>query len=198
VRAVWVSLRKAEGWAKDRLLLSTDPTLSAEAVIASSSRRWSIEPMFNSLKNAEGLKELGMRRRAVLLRWLHLVQLGYALLIMLAAKADPEVLALLRIPGWRKGCAITPGLVKDALSAAFRHCEPVRLLGWTPRKIRPTKLAHLAGSSLISSSPYICINKARILAYALPLADRCSGAPKAQGLTAAPRQAILLMLWVPT
>jgi hypothetical protein len=86
VRAVWVSLRKAEGWAKDRLLLSTDPTLSAEAVIASSSRRWSIEPMFNSLKNAEGLKELGMRRRAVLLRWLHLVQLGYALLVMLAAK----------------------------------------------------------------------------------------------------------------
>jgi hypothetical protein len=142
VRAVWVSLRKAEGWAKDRLLLSTDPTLSAEAVITSYSRRWSIEPMFNSLKNAEGLKELWMRRRAVLLRWLHLVQLGYALLVMLAAKADFDVLALLRIPGWRKGCAITPGLVKDALSAAFRHCEPVRLLGWTPRKIRPTKLAH--------------------------------------------------------
>jgi hypothetical protein len=141
VRAVGVSLHKAEGRTKDRLLLSTDATPSVEAIITDYSLRRSTEPMFNSLKNAEGLREPGMRRRAVLLRWLPLVQLGYALLVMLAAKADPEVLALLRIPGWRTGGAITPGLVKDALAAAFRHCEPVRLLGSTPRKIRPPKLA---------------------------------------------------------
>jgi hypothetical protein len=44
VRAVWCELEKRSGgWARTRLLLSTDPTLSAPAIVEDYSRRWSIE-----------------------------------------------------------------------------------------------------------------------------------------------------------
>jgi hypothetical protein len=36
-------LEKGSGWAKVRLPLSTDPTLSAQAIVEAYSRRWSIE-----------------------------------------------------------------------------------------------------------------------------------------------------------
>jgi len=36
-------LQKGSGWTKARLLLSTDPTLSAPAIVEAYSRRWSIE-----------------------------------------------------------------------------------------------------------------------------------------------------------
>jgi hypothetical protein len=35
--------KRPGGWAKARLLLSTDPTLSAPAIVEAYSRRWSIE-----------------------------------------------------------------------------------------------------------------------------------------------------------
>src|SRR5690349_14756470 len=43
VRVVWCELAKGSGWAKVRLLLSTDPTLSAPAIVEAYSKRWSIE-----------------------------------------------------------------------------------------------------------------------------------------------------------
>src|SRR3954466_4194913 len=48
VRAVWCELQKGSG--KARLLLSTDPTLSAPAIVEAYSKRWSIEPLFRDLK----------------------------------------------------------------------------------------------------------------------------------------------------
>ena len=39
----WCELEKGSGWARTRLLLSTDPTLSAPAIVEAYSRRWSIE-----------------------------------------------------------------------------------------------------------------------------------------------------------
>ena len=39
----WCELEKGSGWAKARLLLSTDPTLSAPAIVEAYSKRWSIE-----------------------------------------------------------------------------------------------------------------------------------------------------------
>jgi hypothetical protein len=56
------------------------------------------------------------RGRTALLRWLHLAQIGCALLVLLTAKAEPQTLALLRAGGWRKTATLTPGLVKEALS----------------------------------------------------------------------------------
>jgi hypothetical protein len=44
VRVVWCEVAKSSGgWAKARLLLSTDPTLSAPAIVEDYSKRWSIE-----------------------------------------------------------------------------------------------------------------------------------------------------------
>jgi len=57
-----------------------------------------------------------------------------ALLVLLTTKAEPEVLALLRVGGWRKATALTPGLVKDALARRFGNIEAFRLLLVTQTK----------------------------------------------------------------
>ena len=82
--------------------------------------------------HTDGLGAMWQRSRAVLLRWLHLVQIGRALLVLLTAKAEPETLALVRLGGWRKAATLTPGLVKDALACRFRNLEAFRLVP-TPR-----------------------------------------------------------------
>src|SRR4051794_17434333 len=70
-----------------------------------------------------------MQARKTLMRWLHVVQTGAALAIMLSAKTDPELDALARIGGWRKEIKpSTPGLVKQALAGAFVHFAPLPLL----------------------------------------------------------------------
>jgi hypothetical protein len=49
---------------------------------------------------------------------------------MLSARVDFELDALARIGGWRKQTRpSTPGLVKQALAAAFFNFPPVSLLG---------------------------------------------------------------------
>ena len=83
-----------------RLLLSTDPTLSAPAIVEAYSRRWSIEPLFRDLKMVDGLGAMWQRGRAPLLRWLHLVQIARTLLVLLTARAEPH--ALIRLGGWRR------------------------------------------------------------------------------------------------
>src|SRR4051794_19102703 len=139
VRAVWCELQKGSGWAKARLLLSTDPTLSAPAIVEAYSKRWSIEPLFRDLKVVDGLGALWQRGRVTLLRWLHLVQIARTLLVLLTARADPEILALIRIGGWRPAATLTPGLVKKALAARFRNFEAFRLLPETRCKSGPTR-----------------------------------------------------------
>ncbi|MDO9714701.1 hypothetical protein, partial [Paracraurococcus lichenis] len=117
VQAVWCELHKGSGaWAKRRLLLSTDLALSAVEIVDAYSKRWTIEPLFAALKLTDGLGAMWQRSRTVLLRWLHLVQIGRVLLVLLTAKAEPEVVALVRPSGWRKPATLTPGLVKDALA----------------------------------------------------------------------------------
>jgi hypothetical protein len=91
----WCELESGSGWAKARLLLSTDPTLSAP--VEAYSKRWSIEPLFRDLKTVDGLG--AMWQRATLLRWLHLVQIARTLLVLLTARAEPH--ALIRLGGWR-------------------------------------------------------------------------------------------------
>ena len=129
VHAVWCELQKrGGGWAKQCLLLSTDPTLSAVEIVEAYANRWTVEPLFAALKLTDGMGAMWQRSRAVLLRWLHLVQIGRALLVLLTAKAEPETLALVRPGGWRKAATLTPGLVKDALARRFRNFEAFRLV----------------------------------------------------------------------
>ncbi|MCW2241347.1 IS701 family transposase [Azospirillum canadense] len=117
-------------WSPNRLLLSTDTALSDEAILINSSRRSATEPLFRDLKDTEGFQELWMQTRKPLLRWLHIVQTGAALVIMQSARADPQLNALAHIGGWRKEKRpSTPGLVKAALLGAFRYHAPLPLLG---------------------------------------------------------------------
>jgi hypothetical protein len=102
VRVVWCELEKGSGWTKVRLLLSTDPTLSAPAIVEAYSNRWSIEPLFRDLKMVDGLGAMWQRGRTTLLRWLHLVQIARTLLVLLTARAEPQTLALIRLGGWRR------------------------------------------------------------------------------------------------
>jgi DDE superfamily endonuclease len=140
VRAVWCELQKSGGgWAKRRLLLSTDPALSAVAVVEAYANRWTVEPLFAALKLTDGMGAMWQRSRTVLLRWLHLVQIGRALLVLLTAKAEPETLALVRPGGWRKAATLTPGLVKDALARRFRDFEAFRLVPTTRGKSGPVR-----------------------------------------------------------
>jgi hypothetical protein len=135
VRVVWCELAKGSGWTRARLLLSTDPTLSAPAIVEAYSRRWSIEPLFRDLKMVDGLGAMWQRGRIALLRWLHLVQIARTLLVLLTARAEPH--ALIRLGGWRPAATLT--LVKDALAARFRNFEAFRLLPETCRKSGPAR-----------------------------------------------------------
>jgi hypothetical protein len=139
VRAVWCELEKRGGWAKQRLLLSTDPALSAPAIVEAYSTRWSAEPLFNALKLIDGMGAMWQRGRTALLRWLHLVQIGRALLVLLTARAEPEIVALVRVGGWRKAATLTPGLVKDALAHRFRNFPAFHLVPATGRKSGPVR-----------------------------------------------------------
>jgi hypothetical protein len=140
VRAVWCELqRRGGGWAKPRLLLSTDPALSAVATVEAYSKRWAVEPLFAALKLRDGLGAMWQRGRTALLRWLHLVQIGRALLVLLTARAEPQTLALLRVGGWRDAATLTPGLLKDALARRFRDCEAFRLVPATRGKSAPIR-----------------------------------------------------------
>src|SRR3954464_6136368 len=129
----WCELQKGSGWAKARLLLSTDPTLSAP--VEAYSGRWTIEPLFRDLKTVDGLGAMWQRGRIALLRWLHLVQIARTLLVLLTARAEPH--ALIRLGGWRPAATLT--LVKDALAARFRNFEAFRLLPETCRKSGPAR-----------------------------------------------------------
>src|SRR3954471_20234895 len=129
----WCELEKGSGWAKARLLLSTDPTLSAP--VEAYSRRWSIEPLFRDLKMVDGLGAMWQRGRTALLRWLHLVQIARTPAD--PARAEPQTLALIRLGGWRPAATLT--LVKDAVAARFRNFEAFRLLPETCRKSGPVR-----------------------------------------------------------
>jgi hypothetical protein len=67
------------GWVRQCRLLSTDPDLSAPAVVEASAHRWTVEPLFAALKLTDGMGAMGQRGRRTLLRWLHLVQIKDAL-----------------------------------------------------------------------------------------------------------------------
>src|SRR3954466_13494945 len=124
----WCELAKGSGWTKVRLLLSTDPTLSAPAIVEAYSKRWSIEPLFRDLKIVDGLG--AMWQRTTLLRWLHIVQIA-------RTPADRKGRAARPDPSRRPAATLT--LVKEALANRFRYFEAFRLLPETCRKSGPVR-----------------------------------------------------------
>src|SRR3954464_13163138 len=123
VRAVWVQLEQPDRGDKpteERLLICTDPDLSAITVITSYAKRWSIEPLFAAIKHGWGLKDAWQQSRQVLMRWVTILAAGYALNQMLA-HTDPA-----RIPGladpapWRPAGARTAGLIQAGITRILR------------------------------------------------------------------------------
>jgi hypothetical protein len=139
VRAVWVSMFVDGKWKAERLLLSTDPGHTAEDVIMTYSLRWTIEPMFAAMKWGEGMIDMWMQSIETFHRWLTIVQIGRALIQMLAVKADAATTALAQVAAWRKEPYLTAGMVKAGLVRAFWNIVPAEAWYRRGRKFDPSR-----------------------------------------------------------
>jgi DDE superfamily endonuclease len=124
VRAVWVELERTERREKprvQRLLICTDPALSALTVINGYAKRWAVESLFRNLKHGFGLKDAWQQSRQALMRWVTLLALGYAINQMLAF-TDPACLAGLAEPApWRAPGTRTAGLIQAGIARILRE-----------------------------------------------------------------------------
>ena len=139
VRAVWVELERPDRRdrpVEERLLLCTDPDLPAPEVIRSYAKRWAVEPLFAAMKHGWGLKDAWQRSRQVLMRWVTILAVGYALTQMLAY-ADPA-----RIPGladpapWRPPGTRTAGLIQAGIARILRVVGLPALVAAIPPEFR--------------------------------------------------------------
>jgi len=103
VRAVWLQFEDSNGkLSKQRLLLSTCAMLTAEEVFSYYARRWSIEDLFNQMKNRWGWRETWQQSRQVLHRWTQILSLAYALPQLLATYCGDKVKNMIQLTPWRK------------------------------------------------------------------------------------------------
>ncbi len=133
VRFVWCEFEDAKGKKNPRLLLSTDTELTALEIILAYEKRWSIEPMFNQMKNAWGMKQAWQQTRQVLHRWVHLIALGYILPQLLAIKCHDKVEPLLKHAPWQSKTETSAGRIRMGLVKYFSH---VNIRGWWNMKYR--------------------------------------------------------------
>ena len=82
--------------------------------------------MFAALKGGEGMIDMWMQSvdpkgsgSKTFHRWLTIVQIGRALIQMLAVKADAATTALAQVAAWRKERYLTAGMAKAGLVRAF-------------------------------------------------------------------------------
>jgi len=137
VLAVWATFIDDKKVRKERLLLATDIHLAPAEVLLHYEKRWSIETMFNQVKNNWGWKEAWQQSRQVLHRWIQLLSLGYAIPQLLALQRDSQIDFLANFAPWRAGQPITAGRVRLGLKIILGHFR-VRDW-WNPksRKFRP-------------------------------------------------------------
>lgn len=124
VRAVWCEFendKKPNQWKTASLLLSTDTSLTAEQIVKSYSLRWPIEPMFNQLKQAWGMKEAWQQTRQTLHRWVHITMTGYGLVQLLSCLNNQTVDTLCQHSPWRKNNPKTAGQIRKGLANILRH-----------------------------------------------------------------------------
>src|SRR5205085_616782 len=124
VRAVWVELERPDRRDKprqQRLLICTDPALSAPLVISAYAKRWAVESLFRNLKHGFGLKDAWQQSRQALMRWVTVLAVGYAIPQMLAF-TDPARLAGLAQPApWRAPGTRTAGLIQAGITRILRE-----------------------------------------------------------------------------
>jgi len=140
VRIVWSQLVNKDGSrTKPSLILSTDTSLSAARIILNYGRRWSVEDLFNQLKNRWGWKETWQQSRQVLHRWVQILSVSYAIPQLLVLFDDAKVKLLASVAPWRQKQPITAGRVRQGLQRFFGHAN-IRTM-WHPKsgKFGPRK-----------------------------------------------------------
>jgi hypothetical protein len=140
VRIVWCQLVNEDGSrTQPSLILSTDLSLSAARIILNYGRRWSVEDLFNQLKNRWGWKETWQQTRQVLHRWVQILSVSYALPQLLVLLDDAQVKVLASCAPWRQKQPITAGRVRQGLKKYFGHVN-IRAM-WNPKsgKFGPQK-----------------------------------------------------------
>src|SRR6201986_195901 len=152
VRAVWVELERPDLRDKprqQRLLICTDPALSAPLVISGYAKRWAVESLFRNLKHGFGLKDAWQQSRQELMRWVTILAVGYAIPQMLAF-TDPARLAGLAQPApWRAPGTRTAGLIQAGIARILREVGQPALIAAISGKIG----APQAGTSGSSAPP---------------------------------------------
>ena len=142
VRVVWCELQDKNGkWKPASLILSTDTTLTAQQVVESYSLRWPIEPMFNQLKQAWGMKDAWQQTRQTLHRWIHITMVGLGLVQLLSCSSNQEVGALCRHSPWRKQNTRTAGQIRKGLANILRHVAVRQWWNTTCKKFMPPNQA---------------------------------------------------------
>jgi hypothetical protein len=128
VRAVWMQFEDESGkLSKQRLILSTKCDLSAEEIFTYYGRRWSIEDLFNQMKNKWGWRETWQQSRQVLHRWTQILSVAYALPQLLAIYCSDQVEDFLKLTPWRREKQITAGRVRLGLQMILGN---VRVREW--------------------------------------------------------------------
>ena len=131
VRAVWIELERPDrpkGLTETRLLICTDPLMSALEVISAYSKRWAVEPLFYALKHHWGLKDAWEQSRNALTRWVTILAAGYAINQMLAY-TDPVLIGNLARPApWRRKGEITAGIIRSSLDHLLRQVGVIGLV----------------------------------------------------------------------
>jgi hypothetical protein len=123
-RAVWVELERPNRRDKprvQRLLICTDPALSALEVISGYAKRWAVESLFRNLKHGFGLKDAWQQSRQVLMRWVSVAAAGYAIAQMLAFTAPAGLAGLAEPAPWRAPGTRTAGLIQVGIARILRE-----------------------------------------------------------------------------
>lgn len=138
VRVVWMQFEDENGkLSKQRLILATRSELTAKQIFSYYGRRWSIEDLFNQMKNRWGWRETWQQSRQVLHRWTQILSVSYALPQLLATYCADEVQELISSTPWRKKNPATAGRVRLGLRNILNN---VRIRDWwnpTCRKFGP-------------------------------------------------------------
>jgi hypothetical protein len=150
---VWVDLERPDRRDKprqQRLLICTDPALSAPGVISGYAKRWAVEALFRNLKHGFGLKDAWQQSRQALMRWVTVLAVGYAIPQMLAF-TDPVRLAGLAQPApWRAPGTRTAGLIQAGIARILREVGRPAFIAAIWGKIGTTASGTRGSSALLA------------------------------------------------
>lgn len=121
VRAVWCEFYAADKlrWSKVRWLLATELELTAEEILRTYTRHWSIEPFFHNLKRWWGVSNLWQQSRRVLELWMQIRSTAWALTQLLSLTVQQTSFPRAAVAPWRSKQSLTAGLVAQWMRIEF-------------------------------------------------------------------------------